>query len=361
MINNWKQCKKILCVRLDNIGDLLMTTPAIRALRESDPKREIALLASSGTAKAVELIPDINDVIVYDAPWMKASSSHDVGVDMSIIETLKERQFDAAIIFTVFSQNPLPAAMLCYLAQIPLRLAYCHENPYQLLTDWIPDPDPQLGIRHEVQRQLELVRHIDCLSSDQKLILNVPWDAQRSVEEKLEQKGIYSFDQLIVIHPGATAPSRRYPADKFIKVASSLIKSGYHVVFTGQEEERVLIEEIQDGLDVSSRSFIGSLSFAELCALIFMSRLLITNNTAPAHISSAVGTPVVDLYALTNPQHTPWQVPHRVLSHDVPCKFCFKSICTYGHHHCLDLIPWEEVVEAVEDLIKETEYVYARN
>lgn len=361
-MNTWNQGKKILCIRLDNIGDLLMTTPAIHALRQANPQREITLLASSSTCHAVSLIPDIDHCIAYNAPWVKSTRLKiNSQEDVRIIEILKQQKFDGAIIFTVFSQNPLPAAMLCYLAEIPLRLAYCHENPYQLLTDWLKDPDPQYGIRHEVQRQLDLVSSIGCPIIDTKLSLQVSAATKDIIRERLYQKGVHSLDQLIVIHPGATAPSRRYPAHKFVKVASSLIKNGYQVVFTGQEEERILIEEIQDALDVSSRSFIGSLNFEEFCALIALARILITNNTAPAHISAAIGTPVVDIYAMTNPQHTPWQVPHRLLSYDVPCKNCFKSVCTYGHHHCLELIPWEEVVEAVEELVKETEYVYARN
>ncbi|MEX2599096.1 MAG: glycosyltransferase family 9 protein, partial [Dehalococcoidia bacterium] len=69
-------------------------------------------------------------------------------------------------------------------------------------------------------------------------------------------------------------------------------------------------------------------------------------------IAAAVGTPVVDLYALTNPQHTPWQVPNRTLFHDVPCKNCYKSICPEGHHHCLRLVPPEAIVDAVRALTK---------
>ena len=82
--------------------------------------------------------------------------------------------------------------------------------------------------------------------------------------------------------------------------------------------------------------------------------MLISNNTGPFHIAAAVGTPVVDLYALTNPQHTPWMVASRVLYQDVPCKFCYKSICPEGHHHCLSLVAPETVVQAASELMGET-------
>ena len=98
-------------------------------------------------------------------------------------------------------------------------------------------------------------------------------------------------------------------------------------------------------------SLAGRLSLGELGALIEAADLLICNNTGPAHIAAAVGTPVVDLYALTNPQHTPWQVESRVLFHDVPCRNCYKSVCPAGHHDCLRRVPPERVAEAARELL----------
>jgi ADP-heptose:LPS heptosyltransferase len=80
--------------------------------------------------------------------------------------------------------------------------------------------------------------------------------------------------------------------------------------------------------------------------------VLVSNNSGPVHIAAALNTAVVDVYALTNPQHTPWQVPHRTLYHDVPCKFCYKSICPLEHHDCLRLIPPEAVVKATLELLE---------
>src|SRR5690606_39098413 len=79
--------------------------------------------------------------------------------------------------------------------------------------------------------------------------------------------------------------------------------------------------------------------------------LLVCNNSGPAHIAAALGVPVVDLYALTNPQHTPWQVPHRVLFHDVPCKYCYRSVCPQGHHACLAEVAPASVAAAARELL----------
>ena len=85
-------------------------------------------------------------------------------------------------------------------------------------------------------------------------------------------------------------------------------------------------------------------------ALLAQTTLLVANNTGPVHVAAAVGTPVVDLYALTNPQHTPWQVAHLVLNHAVPCAYCYKSICPEGHHSCLSKVSPDEIVGAVQML-----------
>ncbi|NJL21916.1 MAG: glycosyltransferase family 9 protein, partial [Leptolyngbyaceae cyanobacterium SM1_3_5] len=101
--------------------------------------------------------------------------------------------------------------------------------------------------------------------------------------------------------------------------------------------------------------WVDRLNLPQLTALLEFAPLLISNNTGPVHIAAAVGTPVVDLYALTNPQHTPWGVPNRALFHDVPCRICYKSICPEGHHHCLRLVTPESVVAAAIDLLGETQ------
>lgn len=371
MMNNWESAENILCIRLDTIGDVLMTTPAIRALKVSNPRCRITLLTSSAGVAAARLVPEIDQVIVYDAPWLKATAPRlNSRPEYEMVEELRRLNFDGAVIFTVYSQNPLPSAFLCYLADIPLRLAHCRENPYQMLTDYIKEPEPEKFVRHEVQRQLDLVATIGSYTEDTRLSLQVPEAASLAVEGILEKLDIDKNRPWVVIHPGATAESRRYAPEKFAAVARTLLfDMGIQVIFTGTASEQELVSEIQSKLswdfsgsyDIKSstqcitkpavHSLVGCLNLSELAALLKFSSLLISNNTGPVHVAAAVGTPVVDLYALTNPQHTPWNVPNRVLFHDVPCKYCYKSICPEGHQHCLSLVTPESVVSAVCELL----------
>ncbi|HWC32627.1 MAG TPA: glycosyltransferase family 9 protein [Actinomycetota bacterium] len=333
-------------MRLDQIGDVLMTTPAIRALRESAPGRHVTLLAAPSGAEVARLAPEIDDVVVYDAPWMKASPARgDRSRDRAIVDGLRERRFDAAVVFTVYSQSPLPAAYLCYLAGIPRVLAHVRENPYQLVTDWARETEPQREVRHEVRRQLDLVSTVGASTRDETLSLDVPQAARRRAAAAIA--GIDEACPWAVVHPGASAPSRRYPAEHYVEVCERLVRDhGWQIVFSGAPDEVDLVESIRASMTSTSSSLAGTLDVATLAAVLELAPVLIAGNSGPVHIAAAVGTPVVDLYALTNPQHTPWGVEHEVLSHDVPCKYCYSSVCPMGHHDCLRLVRPSDVVDA---------------
>jgi lipopolysaccharide heptosyltransferase II len=351
-IDDWTDARRVLCVRLDCLGDVLMTTPAMAALKASG-NRHLTLLTSSSGAAIAPLLPMIDDTIVYDAPWMKATSLRDGGAfDRAMIDRLRSEHFDAAVIFTVYSQNPLPAALFCHLADIPLRLAHARENPYQLLTHWVLEPEPQQFVRHEVQRQLDLVGSIGAQVDDVRLRIRIHPQAAQAALDCLAEASLDLARPWIVIHPGASAPSRRYPPESFAAAARQLsLEHGYQLIFTGSASERPLVDSIIDDAGVPAISLAGRTTLETLTAILSFAPLLISNNTGPVHLAAAVGTPIVDLYALTNLQHAPWQVPQELLFHDVPCKNCYKSVCPEEHHNCLRLVPPESVVAAALRLL----------
>ena len=352
MSADWRDVRNVLCVRLDAMGDVLMTTPALRALRESAPGRRITLLTSPAGAEVAALVPEVDHVLVFQAPWIKATGADpDPRHDLEFVERLRDRGHDAAVIFTVFTQSPLPAAYLCHLAGIPLRLAQSRENPYHRRSDGVPESDSFPDPRHEVRRQLDLVASVGARTRDERLSLAVPEMARARIDRLLKDAHVDPTRPWAVIHPGASAPSRRYQPDGFAAAARMLALEGWQIAFTGAQDERELVEGIRLAMAAPSVSFVGVLDLAGLAALIEAAPLLISNNTGPVHVAAAVGTPVVDLYALTNPQHTPWAVPNRVLSHHVPCRDCLKSVCPMGHHDCLRLVPPESIVEAARELV----------
>lgn len=353
MTPGWDNAKNILCVRLDYLDDVLMCTPAMRALREGMPGRRLTLLSSPGGAAVAPFIPEFDAVVAFQAPWMKHGDKQEGDAVTAMAQLLRAAGFDAAVIFTTYSQSALPAAMLCHLAGIPLRLARCRENPYQLMTDWVPDPEPQQRLRHEVQRQLDLAASVGCRPSHERMSFAVPSADLAWARERLAQLGIASGIRWVLMHPGATAASRRYPPAHWAEALRLLAESGMQAVLTGSAEESPLIDQIRAEAAVSgcSYSLAGQLTLGQLGALISLAPVVVSNNTGPAYIAAALGTPLVDLYALTNPQHTPWQSPSRVLFYDVPCRNCYKSACPQGHHACLTGVQPARVAEAVHSLL----------
>ena len=125
------------------------------------------------------------------------------------------------------------------------------------------------------------------------------------------------------------------------------------LVLSGDESEVALVDGIvrQAGRPARVYGLAGEVTLGELGALLEGADLLMANNTGPVHVAAALGTPVVDLYALTNPQHTPWRVPARVLHRDVPCGNCYKSVCPNGTQACLVGVAPHEAVEAALALL----------
>jgi lipopolysaccharide heptosyltransferase II len=350
----WRDVRSILAVRLDGIGDLLMTTPALRALKDGRETRSLTLLTSPAAAACARELPFVDEVIAYVAPWMKSAETAGVSsmAANALVDRLRQREFDAAVVFTVFTQSALPAAMLLFQAGIPRRAAYSRENPYALLTDWRPDPDrdAHIGVRHEVQRQIDLVESLGAHVRDTRLQFPVHAAARRSMLDKVTGAGMHARRPWLIVHPGASAPSRRYPEAKLIEAVTALQASArWQIGVAGAQEDlacaRTITEQVPDVVSLA-----GLLDLPELAALLAGAQIVVCNNSAAAHIAAAVGTPVVDLYALTNPQHTPWGVAHRVLSRDVDCKYCLKSLCPRGHHRCLADISQDEIVAAVDAL-----------
>jgi ADP-heptose:LPS heptosyltransferase len=172
------------------------------------------------------------------------------------------------------------------------------------------------------------------------------------VSQRLRLLGIDPASDWFPIHPGASAPARRYPPELWAQAAQQLaLGHRCPVVFVGSAQETELIASIRAGMATPSLALCGELDLGGLAACIALAPVLLCNNSRPAHIAAATGTPVVDLYALTNPQHTPWQVPHSVLFHDVPCRFCYRSVCPQGHHACLRQVDPGIVAAAATELL----------
>ena len=370
----WAAVQRLLVLRLDGLGDVMMTTPALAALRAGLPQARITLLAAPGAGVLAPHLSAVDEVWPMAVPWMPlpaaagmasavpagldsetTAPNEPAGTEWQALERLRAAAFDAAIIFTVCTQSALPAALWCRLAGIPLRLATSRENPYGLLSDWNPETDVIGGsVRHEVQRQLDLLARIGLPPANTGLHFRVLDDDRRNLARRLRAAGIGAGRRIVVLHPGATAESRRWPAERFGAVAEAIAsRTSCAVVIAGGADDLPLALRAHQAMASPQRCTVlaGALSLGEMAALIERAALLVCNNSLPSHLAAALGTPLVTLYALTNPQHTPWQAAARVLSHDVDCRWCLKSRCPQQHHACLRGVMPEEVTDAALSLL----------
>jgi ADP-heptose:LPS heptosyltransferase len=353
----WERVRRLLVVRLDNLGDVILTTPAVRALAESLPEAEISLLASPVGTQIGLLNPHISQVITYRAPWVDPWQQipHDPEREQAMIARLRDEQFDAAVIFSSFRQSSLPAAYLCYLAGIPLRLGASIDASGSLLTTRHKHPEQMM---HEVERGLDLVGAIGAKASSHDLELHVPERERRTAAEWLASDvRSATSGPVIVVHPGCSMPARTYPWWLYAETIELLVsRLDAAVIVTGLASERELVARIFEQLSLKAQERVvcrvADAPLGSLSALIEQADLAITNNTGPMHVAAAVKTPVVVLFALTNPpeQWKPWNVPHMLLYRDVPCRICYSRSCPLDHACLLEVGP-AEVVEASEQLV----------
>jgi ADP-heptose:LPS heptosyltransferase len=343
------------------MGDLLMSTPALHALKETF-RCKITLLTSSMAAGIAKYITPVDAVLVYNVPWVKHDVASPPDNFLQLVQLLKQQQFDAVIVFTVCTQNPMPAIMLAYLAGIPRRLAYCRENPYQLLTHWVPDEEPYTMIRHQVQRDLHLVNSIGAYTTHTKLSASFPSNAWKSAVRKLRQNGVETAAPWLILHPGVSEAKREFPVSSWIKIGRQLIYSGhYQLLLTGTVNEAPLLTSIQKGIGAGVFNLAGLLNLEEFMCLIKEAPLVISVNTGTVHIAAAAGTPVIVLYACTNPQHTPWRVASTIFYYAIPESMQSKNevvryTSRYFKETDINTITPEQVVKAAQSLLSTSSY-----
>jgi len=351
----WKSCKNILVIRPDNMGDLLMSAPAIRALSESF-KCNITLLTSTMALEASGLLPWVNEVICYDFPWVKTQDTQPSETLPALITDIKRRAFDGCILFNVHSQNPVPSIMIAFMAGIPLRAAYCRENLYGLLTHWLADPEPYFEIRHQVLRDLKLCSFIGANTADPHIRIAIESDIKNGKLKGLNLKK----DGFFVLHIGVSEKKRQYPKDEWIKLGKTLIeKYKRPLLLSGSKQEQCVTADIAAAIGKDAISIAGLLNLKELATCIALARAMISVNSGPMHLAAATGTPILALYARTNPQHTPWMVPCRIIEFDAPSSLQSKNQVLRFQSEKIYPFPitfpdTSTIVNAFNDLLNET-------
>ncbi|MGI0484560.1 glycosyltransferase family 9 protein [Pantanalinema rosaneae CENA516] len=332
----WRSIRNLLIMRLDNIGDVILTTPTLKALRENLPDTQITLVASPAGSLVTPLLPWIDQVLTWRVLWQDLGRlEFQPEREWQLIHTLQEAEFDAAIVLTSFSQSPHPAGLICALANIPLRLGESKEQDSGTLTHAVtPAPDHI----HQAERNLRLIEAVGFSITDRRLTLPIP----------LPPPAITT--PYILLSPWTSCQARTYDLQRFAIAARQLSKkTGWLVVVTGVTKDRASASPLFELLGNCVIDLIGATSLSELVSLVAHAQLVLTNNTATMHIADATATPNVVLYSGTDheSQWQPRHSPSRLLRRPTDCSPCYAFTCPY-ELQCLDIAPETIVATALE-------------
>lgn len=337
--------KRVLIVRTDRLGDVVLSTPVIQALREAWPDSYIAVMVSPQARDIVEGNPYLDEVIVFD----KNRSRGLIGaVKFSI--RLRKEMFDIALVL-----HPLTRVhIILWLAGIKKRVGFNRKAGF-LLTSRIPHKK-QLGAKHEIEYNFDVLRAAGIEPGKKGLFVPVRPDDKLRVGRLLAENGIGSKDDYVVIHPAASCPSKRWPAERFAKAADGIIEKFHKkIVIVAGANDGQFGQAAREAMDNEALDLSGDLSVGELAALLAGAKLLVSNDSGPVHIAAALGVPVVAIFGRSQPglsfrRWGPVGENNVILHKDVGCLKCLAHECKSGFK-CLTAIEAGEVVTAAGKLL----------
>ena len=329
------------------LGDAVMTTPALGAVRAAFPERRLVLAAKPLVAELFRHHPDVDDILVYDKDGRHGGAA---GMLRMAREVRRERP-RAAILF----QNAVDAAILAFLAGIPERMGYATDARRLLLTKAVPVTEEILSLHH-VEYYLRLVSDLGVpLPAEPAMRLRVTEEERSVFRARLSAEGIDATGPVLGSNPGATYGSakRGYP-DRFAVVADVLSAEwGASVVIMGSPTEKPLADAIAAAMKRPPVNLAGRTTVRELMALLSECAFLVTNDSGPMHIAAALGVPLVAIFGPTDWRKTsPWTPRARTVRVDVNCSPCRDRECDRGHE-CMLGVTAEMVVSAARDLMAE--------
>ncbi|MCU1355589.1 MAG: glycosyl transferase, family 9 [Acidimicrobiales bacterium] len=332
--------RHVLVARLDNLGDVLLTGPAVRAVAGSGA--EITFLTGPTGASAAELLPGVSRVIPWVAPWVPDPAPPVSGADVDeLLATLRRLAIDEALVLTSFHQSPLPLALLLRLAGVGRIAATSVDYAGSLLDERVP----YVADLHEVEQNLAVAAaagHVLPPGDDGRLAVRAP------TLRRPPHPGPY-----VVVHVGASVTARAVPLELASGTVTALGQAGWPVVLTGSRSDRAMAAAIAGG-HRGVVNVAGTTDLPALASVLASAATVVVGNTGPAHLAAAVGTPVVSVFAPTVAPHRwiPWQVPHRVLGRfDLDCAGCRARTCPLPGQPCTAAVTPAQVVDAVRALV----------
>jgi ADP-heptose:LPS heptosyltransferase len=355
---SFEKINKILLIRLDQIGDVLLTTPAVSTIRKAFPKQaKIYYLLSERTKDIIEQNPNVDELITYQACWFWKNTKFNLKEFIRLIKRIRKEEFDLGIDFRGDFRNIL----IMWLGKVRYKVSYGITGGGFLLDLLVEYKTNNIRwIKHEVDRNLDLVKALGINQKkadiNKNLSLYLRDEDIEFADKFFKEKDIKKEDKIIGIHPGSLRPAKQWNPAKFARLINKLIEEKFKVILFSGPNDKDTIEKIRKNTRFEP-IIAPQVNLKKFAALLKKINLLVCVNSAALHIGSALGIKKVVIFSACDSK-TAWgpidEENSIVIQKDVPCKYCGMFDCK--NHICMDLISEEEVFAAIIKLIKPVSY-----
>jgi heptosyltransferase-2 len=346
-----EQIERVVVRGVNWIGDAVMTVPALRELRRVLPAAHITLATRSWAESLFADADFLDDLLIYDR------RPRDLRAVARQTREWRRRRFDLALLF----QNAFEAALIAATARVPLRMGYATDGRSALLTHALPIPHWRAE-RHEIFYYLNLVAELERLlygassveEHEPQFSLNISEARKAQAREFLLSQGIGKDEMLVALCPGSTnSRAKRWPAERYAALADRFIaEAGANVLLIGSADELDVSLEVQAKMQHRPVMLTGQTDLAQAVAVLSLADILITNDTGPAHIASALNRPTLVIFGPTDPRTTrPFSPVAEIVRHPPECAPCMLRDCPIDHR-CMTAITPDEVFSRAVAMMK---------
>jgi lipopolysaccharide heptosyltransferase II len=341
--------RKLLVVKLERIGDLVLSVPAIHALKRKFPKSHITLVVNPYTKAIVSNDPSIDEIIVYDSNGPHSGFRG----KMSLLGLLRSRRFDVAIDLSTRDFFFLPV-WLTYLSGAHLTLGLDNFARGFLFGIKVK---PEKKPRPLAEEVLHILAPLNVTTSELQPKLFLSEEDRHYIKGYLESESITETDTLVCVHTGGFFKTQHWVEEGYSEVARYLIKRyNAKVFFVGSENEKTMVNEIINMIHERPFNLAGEISLGQLMALISRCHLFIGSSSGPLHIAVGLNVPTVSILGPTIPERwNPQEENHIILRKDLPCSPCESGHCWKTDYACMRHVTAQEVISAADRQLESRE------
>jgi predicted lipopolysaccharide heptosyltransferase III len=338
--------RNLLLIKLRYIGDVLLATPTLRAIKAAWSDVRVTMMVNRGTEDVLSGNPDVDEILVLDKGSLAAQGR--------LIADLRRRRFDTVIDFTDGDRS----AFLSWVSGAPVRIGFNDEHRwrgkwYTHVVQSVP------GVRHRIDRDLEALKPISIQAGSKNPQLWLTSEEANSADQLLDQLGVQRSQSIVVLQPGARYWFKAWPPERFAELADRLISQhSCQVLIGGSHQDIEIGQQIRQMAKSSPIIMAGRTTIKQFAAIVKKSALFVGSDSGAMHIASAVGTPVVALFGPSSPaEWGPRGGATEVIYKGLDCRVCFHPTCQRGEQNCMKLIAVDEVEAASKRLIACVNYV----